>query len=245
MSVAVTHDRWHVAQAAEATYWTTLATSTDEFVRVLVEKATIAKWIDRNVPSGATAGDLVELGIGPLGIGCIHFLSEPPQGGLVGVEPLALLDLDSLRVPEPLRAAAAACRSACYRHVQAPGEETGLPGGAFTLAVSYNVLDHVRDPAAFLREAHRLLAPGGVLALGCDTVSLATRIRYDAYLRRRHAAELGVRAHTFRFSAAGLEALVRDAGFRIRTFEERPLRALRDVAGRSQRILLTAERPAR
>jgi SAM-dependent methyltransferase len=242
VTAAVTHERWGVAQIAETSYWSSLATSTDEFVRVLLEKATIARWIDRNVPERAKAGDVVELGIGPLGIGCGHFLSPPPAGELVGVEPIPLLDVDDVDAPEPLRAAALACRSMRYRQVRAPGEETGLPEGAFTLAISYNVLDHVRDPAAFLREAHRILAPGGVLVLGCDTVSMATRLRYDLYLKRRHAGELGVRAHTFRFSVSRLESLVRKSGLRVRVLEELPLRPVRELVGRSQRILLTAER---
>lgn len=244
MTVAVTRERWGIAQIAETSYWASLASSTDEFVRVLIEKATIARWIDRHVPAHAKAGCVVELGIGPLGIGCGHFLSSPPAGELVGVEPIALLEIDDVHGPEPLRAAALACRSMRYRHVRAPGEDTGLPSGAFPLAISYNVLDHVRDPAAFLREAHRIVAPGGVLALGCDTVSVATRLRYDLYLKRRYAGEVGVLAHTFRFSVRGLERLVRAAGFRIQTFEERPLRVLNELAGRSQRILLIAEREA-
>jgi SAM-dependent methyltransferase len=174
----------------------------------------------------------------------VHFLSGPPGGEFVGVDPLPLIKLDDMHVPEPLSAAAAACRAMRYRHVRVAGEDTALAEGAFTLAVSYNVLDHVRDPSAFLREARRLLAPGGVLALGCDTVSLATRLRYEMYLKHRYADEVGVRAHTFRFSVRGLESLVRCSGFRIRTLEERPRRALQDLVGRSQRILLTAERTA-
>ncbi|MHB8644058.1 MAG: class I SAM-dependent methyltransferase [Gaiellaceae bacterium] len=242
MSSAVTATRWLSAQEAERTYWSALSVDADEIVRVLVEKAAIARRIDRLIPARARAGDVVELGVGPLGVGCLHFLLPQPDGDLIGLDPIPLMAIDELAVPEPLDALVRACRAMRYRHVEATGEETGLPTGAFALAVSYNMLDHVRDPGAVLRETHRILKQDGMLVLGCDTVSVASRLRYDLYLTRRYAGELGVRAHTFRFSARTLESMVRDAGFRIESFDERPRRALADLVGRSQRVLLTAVR---
>ncbi len=47
----------------------------------------------------------------------------------------------------------------------APAESTGLPDAAFEAAYMIEVLDHVRDPAAAVQEAARLLAPGGRLYL--------------------------------------------------------------------------------
>jgi hypothetical protein len=38
------------------------------------------------------------------------------------------------------------------------------------------VLDHVHNPAAILEEMARA-APGGVMLLGCDTVSVASLVR--------------------------------------------------------------------
>jgi len=48
---------------------------------------------------------------------------------------------------------------------QAPMEATGLPSGAFTLAILSQSLHHAAKPASALEEAARLLAPGGRLLI--------------------------------------------------------------------------------
>lgn len=45
----------------------------------------------------------------------------------------------------------------------APAEAIDLPGASYDAAYMIEVLDHVRDPTAAVREAARLLAPGGRL----------------------------------------------------------------------------------
>lgn len=50
-----------------------------------------------------------------------------------------------------------------YETVCAPVEATGLPDASFDKALAIDIIEHVQDPAAFLREAYRLLKPGGEL----------------------------------------------------------------------------------
>jgi SAM-dependent methyltransferase len=61
-----------------------------------------------------------------------------------------------------------------YVTADLPGEHADLtieagrvpaPDGAFDAVLSTQVLEHVPDPAAYLSEAHRMLAPGGTLIL--------------------------------------------------------------------------------
>lgn len=46
-----------------------------------------------------------------------------------------------------------------------PGRPLAAPDASFDLVLSTQVFEHVEDPAAYLRECHRLLKPGGKLIL--------------------------------------------------------------------------------
>lgn len=45
----------------------------------------------------------------------------------------------------------------------APAEETGFSDGEFDVVVTSELLEHVFEPAVVLREAHRVLKPGGLI----------------------------------------------------------------------------------
>jgi SAM-dependent methyltransferase len=241
-SKPVPQSRWKSAQAAEQQYWDRTCTDAQEFVRILQEKVSLAAWIAEQLPAGPSPGEWVEIGIGPLGVGCTHLMSGSAVRSIVGVEPLPLVPEERIALPVPLRELVLSCRSGDYRHHQASGEATGLESERFSFAACYNVLDHVQDPGALLAEVHRILAPEGKLILGCDVVSALSLLKFHTYVRHRHPRELGVLAHTFRFRASELRMLLAGAGFRT-VASSRPRRAwIRDVAGQAERVLVLAEK---
>jgi SAM-dependent methyltransferase len=242
VSEAVSVQRWAVAQAAEQTYWDEVVTDDREFLRVLVEKGYVANWVAERVPGGPLDGDAVEIGIGPLGVGCMHFLPGGKRRTLVGVEPLPLIDEDTLGLVAPFAAVVRACRGLSSTHVRATGEETGLESGRFALGFCYNVLDHVRDPLAVLREMHRILEPGGRILLGVDTRSTLGILRFKLLIQPRHVESILVRAHPFRFREREIARLVESAGFRALVGNGRRPRPFFDFVGRAHRLLLLCEK---
>ena len=87
------------------------------------------------------------------------------------------------------------------------------PDGAFTLATCRRAAHHFPDIPGFLREAHRLLAPGGRLGISDMTaddkaIGLVNRIE-----------RLRDPSHGSALSPQGWRAAVQAAGFRIDAFE--------------------------
>lgn len=78
-----------------------------------------------------------------------------------------------------------------------------LPDAAFHAVLSTQVLEHVADPALYLREAFRLLRPGGRLLLSTHGLMVWHPDPVDHW----------------RWTCSGLRQAVESAGFRIVAFE--------------------------
>lgn len=89
--------------------------------------------------------------------------------------------------------------------------EQYAPGESFDTVTAFDVLEHVRDPAGFLGAIHRLLSPGGVLALTVPNLaSLARRImgrRWYFYIPEEHL---------YYFDPPTIRALLTRTGFATR-----------------------------
>lgn len=121
-----------------------------------------------------------------------------PSARLVGVD-LAPEMLAVARARLPAGAALAAASAA----------DLPFPALAFDVLVSTSSLHHWPDPAAALREAARVLAPGGRIVItdwSADTLRARLRVRLLRLVDRSIA-----HVHT----GDGLRGLLADAGFRV------------------------------
>jgi SAM-dependent methyltransferase len=241
MSAPVSTERWRQAQLAEREYWNWPVVDARELSRILLGLSEAAVWAKERLPPRTLANEWVEVGIGPLGLGCGHFVNTAESHQLVGVDPLPLIPTEELSLPPPLIALIESCRRN-YHHVVAPGESTGLQRERFGLAILHNMLDHVRDPLGVLVETRRVLRPDGIMFLVCDTFSLLGQARFTAVTKFRQRDSWLVRAHPFRFRFTQLLALVKRAEFRVVTHEPARGLPLYEVARGSYRSMILAKR---
>jgi SAM-dependent methyltransferase len=97
--------------------------------------------------------------------------------------------------------------------------EQGYPDGAFQLVSFWDVIEHMNDPRAELAEAHRILRPGGVLALLVpDAESFWARL-----LGERWWAV--IRMHLFYFTRETVTRLLEQSGFAVELVGTYPKRA--------------------
>ena len=229
----VSSQRWQDAQDAERRFWAVKGFGLRKFRKVAVGSIATAEWAlpHLEVPDG----DWLEVGIGPLGVGCMHFMECPGQ--LHTLDPIEPVPAEEWQLPEPCRALLRSCQESVVRHT-GQAERLDFPDDSFTFVAMENMLDHVQDPAAVLAEARRVLAPGGMLLLAVDTFSVLGELRFRLFSRRRWQDTTFVQAHPHRFSGSQVLQLVRAAGFQIRYAE--PPGPVEALVGRHFRTSLLA-----
>jgi len=116
-----------------------------------------AAFVDRLVELGAW-GHMLDIGTGP---GHIPLLVAERIGDatVVGV------DLAEHMLAHAERHRADSPHGARVEFRRADAKGLGFPDGAFDTVFSNTILHHIPDPVPFLREAHRVLRPGGVLLI--------------------------------------------------------------------------------
>lgn len=91
-----------------------------------------------------------------------------------------------------------------------------LPAGKFDVITFWDSLEHLPAPCAILREAARLLRPGGLLLIGLPN--------FGGY-QARHFGEdwfgLSLPHHFFHYTRESLTRLLEHCGFRVRVMEDR------------------------
>jgi 2-polyprenyl-3-methyl-5-hydroxy-6-metoxy-1,4-benzoquinol methylase len=151
----------------------------------------------------------------------------PPRGTVavdVGCgygEMMTLLDDAGFRVRgcDAGARAVAHCRARGLEVVQALWPSLPFAPGQADLAISLQVIEHVSDPRAFVRDLIALVKPGGVVVIATEDACTSQHV-FERLVERARARVPAFRSstdHTFVFSPHHLRALLEQSGCEVRT----------------------------
>ena len=135
-----------------------------------------------------------------------HALRVLDIGCGTGVLLRRALDADSTRTAIGVDITLNMLRQAAQR-LPASGDGVPLRGASVDLVVSTSALHYMRDPLSMLREAHRVLVPGGTVIVGDWCRDYWTMRALDRVLRWFD------HAHVATLNGAALVRLMQSAGF--------------------------------
>jgi len=226
---------WEAAQKNELAIWQHTANDVAEVLAEIAETATLVRFGTLH-GLGASA-NVLELGIGPLGIG---WSALTPTTRAVGVDPLARLAIDTGdhnidRLVTDLQARTDFLQADATRRLP-------LDEASFDLVVCDNVVDHTQNPRAILAEGRRLVRTDGRLLFSVNVFSAIGHMKWRHVTRRLHPREPNVLCHPHSFVEGALGRLLSGAGWQI-LVTDAPGGIMRRAAGHSYRVRAIA-RPA-
>ena len=183
---------WEEAQENELAVW---QRTVNDMCDVLDEIADTATLVRFGTQHGLDASaNVLELGIGPLGVGWSAFT---PTARAVGVDPLPRLTVntsdDSIdRFFKELQTRTDFLQADATARLP-------LDDASFDLIVCENVVDHTQDPRAILAEGRRLVRPDGRLLFGVNVFSIIGLMKWRHVTRRLHPRHPNVLCHPHSF----------------------------------------------
>jgi SAM-dependent methyltransferase len=226
---------WEEAQENELAVWQSTANDISALVDEIAETATLVRF---GTQHGLDASaNVLELGIGPLGIGWSAFT---PTARAVGVDPLPRLTVntsdDSIdRFFKELQTRTDFLQADATARLP-------LDDASFDLIVCENVVDHTQDPRAVLAEGRRLVRPDGHLLFGVNVFSIIGLMKWRHVTRRLRPRHPNVLCHPHSFISNDLGRLLSSAGWKT-LVTDAPGGIMHRVAGHSYRVR-TIARPS-
>lgn len=192
----------------------------DMIDRYYRESASSKFWAERFFPETAEArrvqifrprAQLIAELVSRIGVPTPRVVADVGAGYGLFLEELSQLGVfDEVVAIEPSNELAKACRTRGFRVIERTIEDLTPEDLRASVMTSFEVLEHLFDPLAFLESIRRVMAPGGLLLFTTLTVS-----GWDIQLLWERSKSVSPPHHINLLSTEGLARLVERAGFEL------------------------------
>jgi SAM-dependent methyltransferase len=216
------------SQKNELAVWQHTVNDVAEILAEIAETATLVRF--GTLHGLGVSANVLELGIGPLGIG---WSALTPTTRAVGVDPLARLAVSTGDDHVDRFVADLQTRTEFLQ-----GDATArlpLDDASFDLVVCDNVVNHTQSPRAILAEGRRLVRPNGRLLFSVNVFSTIGHMKWRHVTRRMHPTDSNVLCHPHSFLESDIGGLLSSAGWQI-IMTDAQGGTMRRVAGHSYRV---------
>lgn len=204
---------WQLAQKHELNIWEMTSKSAWRILSELSEASNLQCFIESKLGNIEVDGKkILEIGIGPLGIGWVGLFGSKNKESNVAIEPLPVLMVNTglNGLDEFIK-----YLQNKVRVISAQGENLKFPDGSFDIVICNDVIDHVRDHVLVLKEAFRVLKKGGLFIFSVNVFSLFGFLKWNNYTKKRYAESANVLCHPHSFTYPAICNGLKKDGFII------------------------------
>lgn len=204
---------WQLAQKNELDLWKKTSKSAWRILSELSETSDLQNFIEFKLGDIEVDGKkILEIGIGPLGIGWVGLFGSNNKEYNIAIEPLPVLSADS-GLP---------CLDEFVKRLQdrvnmrtGNGEHLEFTSESFDIVVCNDVIDHVGDYNLLLQEAFRVLKRGGLYIFSVNVFSVFGAMKWNQYTKRRFSDDVNVLCHPHCFTYSAVHDILKKHGFTI------------------------------
>ena len=204
---------WQLAQKHELNIWEITSKSAWRILSEFSESSQLQSFIESKLGDIKIDGKkILELGIGPLGIGWIGLFGSKQKEYNWAIEPLPVLTVNT-----GLQGLDEFVKYLQNRVniVKGKSENNEFPSESFDIVVCNDVIDHVLDYHLVLQESLRLLKKGGLLVFSVNIFSMFGHLKWSNYTKRRFANSVNILCHPHSFTYSKIFKVLKMHGFEI------------------------------
>ncbi|MBU4478993.1 MAG: methyltransferase domain-containing protein [Candidatus Omnitrophica bacterium] len=224
---------WQLAQKHELDIWEMTSKSTWRILSELFESSELQSFIESKLGDIAVDGKkILEIGIGPLGIGWMGLFGSKDKKFNIAIEPLPVLTVETglFGLDDFIKGL-----QNRVTVISSKGEDLGFPRENFDIVVCNDVIDHVRDYQSVLKEAKKVLKKGGLFIFSVNVFSVFGKFKWNNYTRTRYADTANVLCHPHSFTYSTINKVLNTHGFRILHSNKADFPVLKKFFGKSKK----------